>query len=155
MPNSATFIGQFRHSIDVKNRLMVPLVYRQTVEKAEGEVRFFVVRGLDKCLAMYTASSWQRMLTMLDERRAGEFTEEQSRLFRRHFFASAAEVIPDKAGRVLIPDNLRGLAGLKKQVILNGSGDRIEIWDADEWLRYSPMKEGQFEQAARQVFQGG
>ncbi len=154
MPDSINFIGRFDHTLDAKNRLMVPQTYRDIIQRAEGSVKFHINRGLDKCLAMYAASTWEKMAALLDARKAGEFAEKDARKFLRLFFSSAVEVVPDKAGRILIPDHLREFAGLKKQLVLNGAGDRIEIWDAEEWAKYSRMDEGEYEQSAREAFRG-
>ena len=152
VPDAINFIGRFDHNLDAKNRLMVPQAYRDVAQRVEGTVKFYINRGLDKCVAMYTASSWDGMASMLAARKASEFAEEEARKFRRVFFSSAAEVVPDKAGRILIPDHLREFAGLKKEVVLMGAGDRIEIWDAEEWAAYSRTDEGEYEQSAREAF---
>ncbi len=154
MPDSINFIGRFDHNLDAKNRLMVPQSYRDVAERAEGTVKFYVNRGLEKCLAMYTASTWEKMAVLLDTRKAGEFAGKEARKFLRLFFSSAVEVVPDKAGRILIPDHLRAFAGLKKQVVLNGARDRIEIWDAEEWANYSRTEEGEYEESAREALRG-
>ena len=151
MPNAINFIGRFDHNLDAKGRLMVPQTYRDIAQGVEGAVKFYVNRGFEKCLAMYTASTWEKMAALLDARKAGEFADKDARKFLRLFFSSAVEVIPDKAGRILIPDHLRAFAELKKQLVLNGAGDRIEIWDAEEWVKYSRTEEGEYEQSAREA----
>lgn len=55
----------------------------------------------------------------------------------RFLFSSAAELIPDKQGRVLIPQPLREYAGLDKDVVINGTGSKVEIWDKEAWDRYN------------------
>lgn len=152
MSGHINFIGRFDHNLDAKNRMMVPQVYRDIIKVAEGDVKLYLTRGLNKCVAMYPAGQWEKMLSMLDERKAGEFADEGARKFRRLFFGSAEAVEPDKAGRILIPDHLRDLAGLRKHLVLSGAGDHVEIWDAEKWGGYSRTEDGEFEQSAREAF---
>ena len=49
--------------------------------------------------------------------------------WRRFFVGSAADVEVDSAFRVLVPPELRAMAGLDKDVLLMGMGQRLELWD--------------------------
>ena len=51
----------------------------------------------------------------------------------RALFAYAADCEPDGQGRILIPAKLREYAGLTREVVVIGSFDRAEIWDAERW----------------------
>ena len=152
MSTSINFIGRCRHTLDAKNRLMVPLTYRKIVQSVEGDVKFYITPGLNKCLAMYPAGKWENMVGKLEGLQAWEFADEGARKFRRIFFGSAEEVVPDKAGRIVIADHLREHAELKKQLVLNGAGDHVEIWDAEQWALYSHMDDGEYERSAREAF---
>jgi len=152
MPDAIDFLGRYDHTLDAKNRLMVPQRFRDIVRDAEGEVHFYLTRGFDQCLAMYVKSTWGRMVALLDSRKADELAEVGKRKFFRLFYSSAVEVTPDKAGRILIPDHLRELAGLEKRVVLVGVNDRIEIWDAERWSQFTEGEEGEYEDSAREVF---
>ncbi|HUW58415.1 MAG TPA: division/cell wall cluster transcriptional repressor MraZ, partial [Planctomycetota bacterium] len=127
MPGTISFTNRFDHTLDSKNRLMVPQAYREIVEKAEGEIKFFLTRGFEKCLAMYSGSTWERMRVLLETRKAEEVAEIKSRRFFRLFYGSAVEVTPDRTGRILIPEHLKKVAGLEKKVVLIGVSDRIEL----------------------------
>jgi len=152
MPNAINFIGLYQHSLDSKARLMIPQVYRDMVSRAEPSLKFFLNRGFDECLAMYTESTWNEMVQVVKGRREGELSEEESRKFARWFFSSAVEVVPDKAGRILIPEHLRLLAGLKKHVVLIGVSDRVEIWDAERHADVNAAKKGDYERSAKEAF---
>jgi len=152
MPGAINFIGRYEHTLDSKNRLMIPQVYRDMVARAESSLKFFLNRGFDECLAMYTESTWNEMVQVVKSHKEEELSEEETRKFVRWFFSSAVEVIPDKAGRILIPDHLRDLAGLKKQVVLIGVSDRVEIWDAERHAQASAGKKGDYENSAKEAF---
>jgi MraZ protein len=154
MRTAIDFIGRYDHTLDSKNRVMVPQTFRDVVKRSEKSLRFYVTRGFDDCLSMYATSTWMEMVALLKSRKAGELAQTGTRKFFRVFYSSAVEVTPDKAGRIVIPDHLRKLAGLTKEVVLIGVNDRIEIWDAERWARFSAQEEGEYERSAGEVFGG-
>ena len=102
-------IGQYQHNIDAKNRVIVPAKFREDL----GE-RFYVTKGLDGCLFVLSEEGWKRL-----------------------FFSGAAEVEPDKQGRILIPQPLRDYASIEKDVTFIGTGDRAEIWSTECWTQFN------------------
>ena len=60
-------------------------------------------------------------------------TNKEGRALQRYFFSGAAELEPDKQGRVLIPQSLRDFAGLERDVMVIGASVRAEIWDRQKW----------------------
>ena len=155
MPGTISFTNRFDHTLDAKSRLMVPQSYRESVEESEGEVKFFLTRGFEKCLAMYARSTWEKMRVLLESRKAGEVAEIKSRRFFRLFYSSAVEVTPDKAGRILLPEHLRNVAGLARKVVLIGVDDRIELWNPARGENFSEgpeEEEGEYERSAKEAF---
>ena len=121
------FMGEYNHTLDTKGRLIIPSKFRETL----GE-KFVVTKGLDGCLFVYDNAGW----TAFEEKlQAMPISRKDTRMFVRHFLAGAAEVEVDKQGRILIPTTLREFANLKKDVLLAGMLDHIEIWDEDEWKK--------------------
>ncbi len=114
--------GQYAHNIDAKGRLFIPAKLR---EELGGT--FHVTIGQDHCLAVFSDESWNAKLEQL---RPKSYSEVKS---LRTVFAYAADCEPDAQGRILIPAKLRQYAGLEKEVIINGSFDRVEIWNAGRW----------------------
>jgi MraZ protein len=152
MPSTINFIGLYEHTLDSKSRLMIPQAYRDIVSRVEPSLKFFLNRGFDECLAMYTESTWTEMVQVVKSLKEGELSDEETRKFSRWFFSSAVEVVPDKAGRVLVPEHLRQLAGLRKQVVLIGVSDRVEIWDAERYAYVNAGKKGDYERSAKEAF---
>ncbi len=146
------FIGRYDHTLDAKNRLMVPQSFRDSVKNAKEELKFYITRGFDQCLGMYAQSTWSEMVSLLKSRKSEEMAQSKTRKFFRLFYSSAVEVKPDKAGRILIPEHLKEIAGLQKKVVLIGVNDRIEIWDSERWTRFSEGVEGEYEQSASDAF---
>lgn len=115
--------GEYHHALDAKGRVNFPVKIREAL----GE-RFFLTRGLDGCLFVYSAEGWT---ALEDKLRALPISK--SRDIQRFFLASVSEVEPDKQGRILIPQNLRDYAGLDKDIIIIGVSDRAEIWNSESW----------------------
>lgn len=123
------FIGEFHHSLDDKGRLSIPAKFRATL--AEGAV---VTRGLDKTLFLYPKTEWEKLATKIAALPLGQ---SDTRAFARLMLAGAMECELDKAGRVVLPEYLRGYAALAKNVVVTGLYDRLEIWDEDAWNTYA------------------
>ncbi|MBP5159175.1 MAG: division/cell wall cluster transcriptional repressor MraZ [Lachnospiraceae bacterium] len=116
------FMGEFNHTIDNKNRVIVPARFRDGL----GD-RFVVCAGLDGCLYLYPMKDWEEFAAGLMEL---PFTKE-ARELQRHFMQSASECELDKQGRILIPGKLRSFAGLIKDVVFVGVIGKIELWDPE------------------------
>ena len=123
------FIGEFNHNIDEKGRLAIPVKFRGDL--AKGAV---VTRGLDNCLFVYAMDEWQKLATKLSNL---PISQAKARAFARLMLAGAMDVVPDKQGRINLPEYLRKYGGLKKEVIVAGLYNRLEIWDSATWDEYS------------------
>lgn len=119
------FMGEYNHSIDSKGRLIIPSKLREDLGES-----FVITKGLDGCLFIYTEKEWENIENKFREM---PLTTKDARKFSRFFFAGAAKMETDKQGRILIPNSLREFALLKKDVVLVGVLDRVEIWDKDNW----------------------
>lgn len=143
------FYGEFFHSVDRKGRVIMPSKFR---EAAKGNFieRFFVTRGLDKCLFMFPEEEWKAQEAKF---RAISFTKQESRVFNRLFFSGAAEIIPDKQGRILLPQYLKDFAEIKKDIVVVGVSSRIEIWGADGWKEFYGTWRPSFEGIAEKLIE--
>ncbi|HEX2738472.1 MAG TPA: division/cell wall cluster transcriptional repressor MraZ [Acidimicrobiia bacterium] len=119
------FLGEFQHSLDAKGRVILPAKFRDQL--AGGA---FVAKGRDGCLFVYTAEEFEQVAQQAREASRRGDDERQA---ARSFFAGAADVVPDKQGRVAIPQHLRDYAGLDRDVVVAGVFSRIEIWDSGRW----------------------
>ena len=66
-------------------------------------------------------------------------------------FSGADDVSPDKQGRFIIPTNLKKHANIKRDVIIIGVSNRIEIWDAKTWETFYDSSSDTFEQTAENI----
>jgi len=141
------FYGEYFHSIDRKGRLIMPAKFRE-VAKANFVEKFFVTRGLDKCLFMFSEEEWksqeQKFKTM-------PFTKQQARVFNRIYFSGAIDVVPDRQGRILLPQYLKEFADIKKEVVIVGISNRIEIWSKDKWREFYGTWQPAFEEISEKL----
>jgi MraZ protein len=121
------FLGQYQHSLDEKGRVILPAKFRGQLEGGA-----YMARGLDGCVCVYPTDEWERVSNNMRDLATRGTHERQA---ARSFFAGAAEVAPDRQGRVPVPVHLRDFAGLSldRDVVVAGVLSRIEIWDAQKW----------------------
>jgi len=141
------FYGEYLHAIDRKGRLILPAKFRE-VAKSHFVERFFVTRGLDKCLFMFPEEEWR---TQENKFKALPFTKQQARTFNRLYFSGAVEVVFDNQGRVLLPQYLKDFAEIKKDVVIVGVSNRIEIWAKDKWQEFYGSSRQSFEEIAEKL----
>ena len=141
------FYGEYLHSIDRKGRLILPAKFREAA-KAHFIEKFFVTRGLDKCLFMFSEEEWRSQESKF---KAISFTKQQARTFNRLYFSGAVEVLPDKQGRILLPQYLKDFAQIKRDVMVVGVSNRIEIWAKDKWQEFYGSSRQSFEEIAEKL----
>lgn len=143
------FYGEYLHSIDRKGRLILPARFRE-VAKSSFIEKFFVTRGLDKCLFMFAEEEWR---TQEAKFKAISFTKQQARTFNRLYFSGAVEVLPDRQGRILIPLYLKDFAQIKRDVVIVGVSNRIEIWAKEKWRDFYGNWQASFEDIAEKLME--
>ncbi len=127
------FIGEYSHTIDEKGRLAIPAKMRAKL--MDGAV---VTRGIDNCLFVYTKEEWEKLAQKLA---ALPLTDSRARAFVRLMLAGAMDVEFDKQGRILLPNYLRVYASLKKQAVVTGLYNRLEIWNELAWKEFKEKTE--------------
>lgn len=116
--------GEFECKADAKGRFLMPAALLKQLPE-EQRTEFVMNRGLDDCLTLYSQQVWQEELTKIYSR--NQFVAE-NRTFARLFQAGAVPVSLDSSNRLLIPKKLAEHAEIDKDLILIGSGNKIEIW---------------------------
>ena len=122
------FTGEYRHTVDDKGRLAVPVKFRSRLDPGS-----MVSGWLDDCLAIHTKATWDELAAKIA---ALPFTDPTARLFSRFVFSHAVELEMDRQGRILLPAYLRESIGLGGDAVIVGSRDHAEIWAPDRWDVY-------------------
>ncbi len=126
------FQGEHQNQLDAKGRVSVPAAFRDALVRHWGAPEIVIARWpYDPCLAVWPVSEWQRFQAKL----AARPSSPAKRAFQRFVFSSAVELVPDRQGRVLLPQALRSYAGLVREVQFVGAGEMFQIWDAARWQK--------------------
>lgn len=141
------FIGEYSHNLDEKGRMAVPKKFRPDLSK--GAV---VTKGLDNCLFLYTQEEWAKLAEKLANL---PFAQANTRAFARLMLAGAMDVDVDKQGRVMLPEYLRTFAGLKKNVVVAGLYNRLELWDQEKWEDYKKRTESESNEISERMAELG
>ncbi|HBF41374.1 MAG TPA: division/cell wall cluster transcriptional repressor MraZ [Anaerolineaceae bacterium] len=125
------FLNHYDHSIDEKGRITIPAKYRDQLQGGA-----FLTKGFDQNLTIYPSARFQAFLDRLNHMNS---MDPAIRQLKRWFLANAAEIEFDRAGRFIIPQNLRDEAGLNGAAVVVGIGEEIEIWSPSNWKAQNDM----------------
>lgn len=140
------FFGTYTPRLDDKARLFLPAKFRPRLENG-----IVLTRGQENCIYGWTTESFA---AFTDRIRNTPFTNREARNFVRMLYSGASSEIPDKQGRISIPQVLRDWAHLDRDVAVVGAMDRIEIWDAERWAEFSSQQEEPFADMSDEVMPG-
>ncbi|MFT5287971.1 MAG: MraZ protein [Planctomycetota bacterium] len=134
MSSKQSFLGESTHSVDPKHRVFVPKRFQNTLTPDDdGNRVVFLTPGFERCLFLFSQAQFD---TAVEKLRTQAFSGAQVRTMQRMFFGRSHETSLDGSGRVVLPEKLRKLAGLGKEVTMIGVGDRAEIWDSAAWTEF-------------------
>ncbi len=127
-------IGSFEHMLDAKGRVFIPAKWREDV----GDTLIITLGLLESptqhCLSGMSVAEWEK----LSEKFAKlPMTDTRGQQIRRKLYSLAAACEIDKQGRILIPAQLRELAGLTKDATMLGVDNHVEIWNPQSLEDYN------------------
>jgi MraZ protein len=123
-------VGSYECKIDAKARLMLPSALKKQLaaELAEG---FVLKRSVfQECVEMYPMSQWNNLMQKLNG--LNRFKKKNNDFIRK-FTAGVKQVEVDANGRLLIPKDLVGFAGIQKEIVISSAINIVEIWDKDKY----------------------
>lgn len=141
------FYGEYTHNLDDKDRFVLPSKFRSKSKQLKIK-SFYLTRGLDKCLFLFPEGEWEKLE---DSFKSLPFTKSESRAFNRLFFSGAVQIEFDSLGRATIPEYLKEFAGIKREVVVAGISNRIEIWSKESWEDYYRIHREKFESIAQDL----
>ncbi len=138
------FIGTYEHTLDTKNRLIIPAKFRNQL----GD-KVVITNWMEQSLHAFTQEGWEQFMAEIS---AMKSTRKEVRQFQRFIIGGATDAEFDKTGRVSIPGNLKEYARLEKNVVIIGTGENsFEIWDADEFKAYNEATAEDFDEIAENL----
>ena len=141
------FLGEYHHSLDEKGRITIPAKYREML----GE-NFVITRGIEHCIYVYPLTTFEKITSKLETL---PFTKSDARRFTRFFLSGASNCSFDKQGRIMIAAPLLSYSELKKDCVIVGSGDRLEIWNQEKWEEFMDVATNEMSDIAEGLFDNG
>ena len=138
------FIGEYHHTIDDKGRVIIPAKFREELGN-----KFIITRGIENCLFVYSEKNWNEICNKLNSL---PFTKKDARVFNRFFMSGATDVELDKQGRVNVTAPLINYANIKKDCVIVGTGDRLEIWSQEAWNDFFDSTKDSMSDIAENLF---
>ena len=122
-----TFIGEYKYALDSKGRINIPSKFRQCLS-LDNQETFILSRGLDPCIYVYPLVVWQEIE---DNIRKLSSISKTNRLFIRDIVRYASPTKYDKQGRISLTQSLINYSMLKKEILIIGVVNKIEIWNPE------------------------
>lgn len=138
-------MGEFHHNLDEKQRLVIPNKYRDELGN-----EFVITRGIEHCLYVYPMNKWNALVEKLNTL---SFTKKDARTFIRSFFAGASICTFDKQGRIVLSDVHRNYANIKKECVIIGVNDRLEIWSENDYNSFMDDNALELENISEHLFE--
>jgi len=130
-------LGTHSYTLDPKGRVSLPARFREAF--ADGA---WLTIGQDGCLFAFPRVEWQRRS---EEVSASPLSDAAGRAYARLFFGSSDVARLDGQGRLTISQRLRDVAGIRKDVVVLGVRDRMEVWDRETYERYEATYAGAYQ----------
>ncbi|MFC1537469.1 division/cell wall cluster transcriptional repressor MraZ [Gemmatimonadota bacterium] len=120
--------GRVKNNLDSKGRVSLPARFRR-----DGVESYVLNQGFDGCLFLYTPEQYEKTLEQIQERTRNK---KALRHYMRKWTMYATDIRLDQQGRLLIPAELMEVGKLRKEVIFQGTNERIELWDPEAQNKY-------------------
>jgi MraZ protein len=124
------FSGSTVAKLDDKGRFVLPSAMRYGLVE-EGKCEFVIGLGLGGCLAIYRRSAIDKIVEKFREKQ----NSAQYQKFFTLFFSTLHPTECDKIGRVALPVALKNAVGIKKELVVAGVLDKIELWPKEVYDR--------------------
>jgi MraZ protein len=139
----AELLGTHSYQLDPKGRVSLPARFREAF--VDGAV---LTLGQDGCLFCFPRVEWEERAR---EVRARPLSDAEGRAYARMFFGKAEAVDLDSQGRLLIPQRLRNEVGIRREAVVVGVFDRMEIWSREAHERYEQAHGGAYRAGTLEV----
>ncbi len=145
--SSFDFAGEFKLTLDPKKRINIPVSIRKILPP-ESDGKLVFTKGFEGCVFMFPAIEWQRLTEKLKTLNSFDL---KVRNFIRVFVGPAHTVMMDGQGRILLPEKILTMANIEKEILLQGSLNKWELWNPDEYSNYLNTNNVKIESLAEQI----
>jgi MraZ protein len=146
------FSNQYNATIDDKGRVVLPSAYKRELGESFEWIMTVELDPYEKCLNLYPINSWQKRLEFIKSR-LNPNDPRQSKLLDK-FYQNFVKISVAENGRLNIPNSYYEKKGIIKDVVFTGQGDRIRVWDAEEY-RKAMLPEDDFRGLFEEFLGGG
>lgn len=119
------FIGEYSVQLGDKNRLAIPKKIRESLE---GKI--YLTRGYERCLILVDSTRWEKLISEVNK---SPLLSLNVRDTKRYLIGGAIEIEVDSQGRFVLPEALKGFAGINGKSIFLGVGEWVEVWGEERW----------------------
>ena len=138
------FTSQYECKLDAKGRLVLPSRIKSQLPEGDGQ-EIVIRKGFEQCLIIYPMVEFKKVFSKISG--LNEFSEE-NRKIQRNILAGVITVELDSNGRMLIPKNLLAHAHVDKDVMLVGTGSKVEIWNPTIYEKHQIQDPGELSKLA-------
>ncbi|MBI4833983.1 MAG: hypothetical protein HY811_04080 [Planctomycetes bacterium] len=135
------FVGQFQFTLDTKKRLVIPSKFRNFFPQGETEIGVYVSvnriehnNSISNCLAIYPEAAWKEHTDWI-AKAAQE--KEEVRWYMRKLASDTEFCKVDAQWRIVVPLRLITSADLKRDIMITGAINHIEVWGLEKWKELS------------------
>jgi MraZ protein len=126
----------FKHGVDEKRRLQIPAKWRPEEEGVQLTMIVWPKHQAGTCLRVLPPEKMAKLAADID----GMPNSDPTKVILKRFVGSkSVQVTLDKAGRICVPDEMAGAAGIKDEAVLVGMIDRFEIWNPARYEQVEAM----------------
>ena len=133
-----SFFGTYEHQLDDKHRLRIPARFKKALVGENNEKTYSFARGKNKCIYVFPDDVLEEFLEKVSSEKLGSAS-----MASLLFCSSISPAEEDQQGRVVLPAMLRTMAGIKKDIVTIGRGNRLEIYSAEHYREM--MEEADFD----------
>lgn len=137
-------IGNYLAKLDTKKgRTSLPVSFRRILGKT-----IIIAAGYEHSLMIISKNSWEKVVGSIINK---SFLSATARDTDRFLLGSAFESTLDDQGRFILPLALRNHAGLGEDIVFIGVGNRVEIWNKEQWQKHSDYLKLNSEKIAQEL----
>ena len=141
--NSApVFSGEFCHALDGKNRITIPARWRT----GEADEFFLMADRTNTFLRAMPTAEFRAVGERLSSN--PQITPKDRAVFLRQFYSRSRQVIADKQGRLVVPEEFCQQLNLRGEIYLVGAHDTFELWSRDAWQATKQVEASTFDRVA-------